>query len=94
MDIQGGELMALQRATEMLQQGRIDLIYTEVIFVPHYEGAPMFYELCSYLSKWNYTLYNIYNLVIARNRQLRFGDAIFVSPHIRKDVIDSAEIER
>jgi len=93
MDIQGGELMALQGASEMLHQGRIDLIYTEVLFVPHYEGAPMFYELCEYLSKWGYTLFGIYNLFLAKNGQLRFADAIFVSPHIRADVIDSFDPE-
>jgi FkbM family methyltransferase len=39
MDIQGGELMALQGATEYLSRGLIALIYTELLFVPHYEGG-------------------------------------------------------
>lgn len=89
MDIQGGELMALQGATKKLKHGSIALIYTEVMFVPLYEEGAMYYKICSFLSDYEYTLFDIYNTSNARNGQLKFADAIFVSPQIRTDVIDS-----
>jgi len=88
LDIEGSELTALRGASEKLAHHSIELIYTEIMFVPHYEGGPMFYELCSFLSNFNYTLFNVYNLKRAVNRQLRWGNAIFVSPDIRANKID------
>lgn len=92
MDIEGGELVALQGATEKLKQHSIALIYIEVIFVPLFEG-PMFYEISNFLSNYGYTLFDIYNDSHARNGQLRSADAIFISPQIRRDVIDSFDPE-
>ena len=93
MDIQGGELLALKGATEKLERGSIALIYSEVSFIPHYEGGAMFYEICNFLANYNYSLFDVYNHMYAKNGQLRFADAIFVSPRIRKDIIDSFEPE-
>jgi FkbM family methyltransferase len=39
-DIQGGELMALRGAEKTLQESRVSVIYTETLFVPHYEKNP------------------------------------------------------
>ena len=82
MDIQGGELMALEGAREKLNQGAISLIYTEMNFVPVYEGGALFHEICYFLSGYGYTLFDMYNLRYARNGQIRWCDAIFVSPRI------------
>lgn len=78
MDIQGGELMALEGATEKLSQGFISLIYTEILFVPIYEGEALFYEICNFLSGYGYTLFNMYNFYYAKNGQVKWGDAIFI----------------
>ena len=93
MDIQGGELMALQGATEKLNECLIALIYTEVMFVPHYEGGALFYEICNFLSDYGYILFDIFYAVRAKNGQLRYADAIFVSQQIRTDVLDSFDSE-
>jgi FkbM family methyltransferase len=82
MDIQGGELMALEGATEKLSQGSILLIYTEILFVPIYEGEAFFYEICNLLSGYGYTLFNMYNFYHARNGQIKWCDAIFLSPSV------------
>jgi FkbM family methyltransferase len=82
LDIQGGELMALQGATEKLRQGSILLIYTELLFVPIYEGGALFYEMCDLLSGYGYTLFNMYNFYHARSGHIKWGDAIFVSPRL------------
>ncbi|NET11882.1 MAG: FkbM family methyltransferase [Okeania sp. SIO1H6] len=86
MDIQGGELLALQGAIEQLSASSILLIYAEVFFVTHYENSPLFYEICSFLAEYQYTLYGIYNIVHARDGQMRYADAIFLSSHLREVV--------
>jgi FkbM family methyltransferase len=88
MDIQGAELMALRGATDKLSNSLIDLVYTEVRFVPHYKGEAMFCELSAFLSKFDYSLFDLYHPLYATNGQLREADALFVSPRARKHVID------
>jgi FkbM family methyltransferase len=82
LDIQGGELMALEGAIKKLKQGSILLIYTELLFVPIYEGEALFYEICNFLSGCGYTLFNMYNFYQTRSGQIKWADAIFISPQI------------
>lgn len=88
MDIQGGELLALKGATSLLSQGCIDLIYTEAMFIPHYENCVLFHELSDFLSKYKYSLYDLFLVAHGSNGQLRYGDAIFLSNKIRTEVVD------
>ena len=44
----------------------------------------MFHELSAFLSKYDYTLLNFYNLKRSKSGQLRWGNAIFLSPQIRR----------
>ena len=94
LDIQGGEGQALKGAQGLLSYKRIDLIFTEVFFVPHYEGALLFHTLTALLSDFGYSLYNITHLVRGQNGQLRFGDALYVSSEMRDAVIDAYPQER
>ena len=89
MDIQGNELEALHGAEKMLASGQISLIFSEVTFVPHYEGGVLFHELSAYLAERGFTLLNLYEMHSASGvGQLRFGDAIYLSDKLRRDVID------
>jgi len=88
MDIQGGELMALKGAAETLKGKTVSVIYTEIMFIPHYEKQPLLYEIWNFLSEFGYTLFDLYNLHRATNGQLRFGDALFVNQDVRRRVID------
>jgi FkbM family methyltransferase len=88
LDIQGGEAMALRGARGLLERGAISAIYTEVMFVAHYEGGPMFHELWSLIAEFGYSLFNIYATHSASNGQLRYGDALFVSESVRSEAID------
>jgi FkbM family methyltransferase len=88
MDIQGNELEALRGAEGIMQSGKVALIYTETTFVPHYESGVLFGALNAHLNERGFSLFNLYNLHSARFGQLRFGDAIFVSEQLRRDVID------
>jgi len=86
LDVEGAEIKVLSGAVGKLSKRAIALIYTEVMFVPHYEGGCMFYELSSFLAKYNYELFDIYHLKRWKNRQLRWGNAIFLSPQIRAKI--------
>lgn len=88
MDIQGGELAALKGAERLLKSATLKLIYTEALFIPHYEDQPLFHDISAYLLEHGYSLYNIYNLHTATNGQLRYGDALFVSADVRKRCLD------
>ena len=79
---------ALLGAEKLLEKEVVSLIYTEIMFVPHYEGGALFHEISSFLSGFEYSLFDIYKLFRAKNGQLRYGDALFVSSNIRSNVID------
>jgi FkbM family methyltransferase len=89
MDIQGHEIEAFRGAEQMLNSEQVALICTEVTFVPHYENGVLFNEVCAYLNDRGYTLFNMYDIQWARNGQMRFGDALFVSGKLRRSVIDN-----
>lgn len=88
LDIQGGELMALKGAADLLGRQGIDQIYSEVFFTPHYQDAPLMHDIWACLASFGYTLFDIYNPFHASNGQLRFADVLFVSPRIRSEIID------
>ncbi len=88
-DIQGGELMALRGAEKALQESRVSVIYTETLFVHHYEKNPLLLDLWQYLDKYAYTFFDIYDLYRATNGQLRFADTLFINEETRSRVLDS-----
>lgn len=88
LDIQGGELKALNGAVDTLKKLAVPMIYTETMFIPHYEDNPLLHDLWSFLSPFGYSLFDIYNLKRAANGQLRFGDALFVHDDLRTGVIN------
>jgi len=92
-DIQGGELMALVGAEKALQESRVSVIYTETLFVSHYEENPLLIDLWKYLDQYAYTFFDIYNLYRAINGQLRFADTLFINKDVRSRVLDSYKEE-
>ena len=84
LDVEGAEILTLKGACDKLSKQEISLIYTEVTFISHYENACMFHELADFLFQYNYTLFNFYGLKSAKNGQLRWGNAIFLSDKKRK----------
>ena len=88
LDIQGGEVLALRGARRLLESGRLPIVYTEAMFVPHYEGGPLFHELWAELARYGYSLFDLYDLHRATNGQLRYADALFVSAALRSEGID------
>lgn len=84
MDIQGGELRALEGASKLLLERAIRLIYTEILFVPLYRGQAWHYEIASFLSSFGYALYDFYNFSYADTGPVRWGDAIFLPGSTRE----------
>nr|WP_272507833.1 FkbM family methyltransferase [Salinibacter ruber] len=83
LDIQGGEVRALQGAKEILQKGEIAIIYSEVAFAPKYKSQPLMHEVWRFVEEYGYSFFNLYNMSIASDGQLHQADAIFVSPAVR-----------
>lgn len=84
MDIQGGELMALQGARAMLERGAIKLIASVVLFPPLYNDQPTFWDIESHLRRHGYAFHGLYDVRYHdRNPAvLRWADAIFVAPSL------------
>lgn len=89
LDTQGAELLIFQGATALLTRHAIDVIYTEFFITPHYQDAPVLHHLWSFLAQYGYSLYDLFKGPYGRNGQLRFGDAIFVSPRFRAAALDT-----
>jgi FkbM family methyltransferase len=66
MDIQGGELQALQGAVNLLQKNKIGLIYSETFFINQYELQPLFHDLSKFLQPFGYYLQDIYSPVYGK----------------------------
>ena len=62
LDVEGAEIKVLKGAYNKLAKQDISIIYTEVMFMPHYAGACMFHEFTSFLSQYDYTLFNFYGI--------------------------------
>lgn len=82
MDIQGGELKALQSTRNLLENSLIDLVYIEVLFIPLYEGQTEFCQLCEFFANYGYVLYGLYDFNYTNNGVLAWADAIFISPQL------------
>jgi FkbM family methyltransferase len=77
MDIQGGELSALKGAKELLENQRINLIYSETYFVQQYEQQPLFHDVSKFLFDSQFELQDIYSPIYGKGN-LAWGDVIFV----------------
>lgn len=86
LDIQGAELLALAGARRLLGAGSIDLILSEIAFVPIYEGQPLFTDVVRELGAYGYQLFGLYELHSGRNRMLAWADALFMSPALARTI--------
>jgi FkbM family methyltransferase len=82
LDIQGAELLALRGAERLLSKGAVDLVYTELLFHPHYQGQAFFFEIAQYLHQHRYTPHGFYNFATNASGRMWQADAIFVGPNL------------
>jgi FkbM family methyltransferase len=93
LDTQGAELQILRGAQTLLQRQAIDLIYSEFFVIPHYQGAPLLWQLWQLLDGLGYSMFDLFKGPHGRNGQWRFGDALFVSARFRERVLDAFPAE-
>ena len=80
--MQGAEFNVLTGARRTLEDQKVDLIYTELILCPTYQGQHEFHEYLRFLGSVGYTLLDLYNP--ERNgRQLIQADIVFLSSAFR-----------
>lgn len=78
MDVQGAEMRILSAACDLLERSAIGAIYTEVQFTQFYHDAARFHDVAHFLSRHDFRLHNLYNLIHDHRGQLLWGDAIFL----------------
>lgn len=77
LDIQGGELKALQGAKAVLDAGRVGLVFMEIIHARTYVGQPLFKDYLEFFHEVGYAMLDLYSTSWKGVRLLQ-SDAIFV----------------
>jgi FkbM family methyltransferase len=103
IDIQGGELMAMQNATAMLEN--VLVVQTEVEFLPLYIDQPLFSDIDLFLRARGFILHRFFptvsrtispmlqnNDIYAGMSQLVWADAIFVRDFTRLDLLSDGQL--
>lgn len=81
LDLQGAELLALIGAKNALTENKIKIIRTEVEFDNLYKNQPLFWEIGSYLSGFNYRFVKNVDLKFRTGDipKLVWADSIFLN---------------
>lgn len=83
LDVQGFGGPVLRGAAGLLGAACIDLVFTEISFVPVYKGQTNADELLAALRQFGYRIFDLYNLRRSPSGQVKWGDALFLSPTIQ-----------
>lgn len=78
MDIQGGEIAALNGAHDLLSSSSIKVIHIECLNIPLYADQPMFFEIAALLHQYGYVFFNFYRVRETHKGQVRWFDGLFV----------------
>lgn len=79
IDVQGAEHKVISGASETLKQGKVGMIYTEIITMPTYQNQKSMEEVIAQLKEYGFELFNLYNYSRTDYGQLRQVDALFVN---------------
>ena len=71
---------------KFLRQEKIDFIFTEVNFIPTYEGQPLLEDIISYMRTYNYYPYNFYGINESKERQSIITNILFISNKVAKQI--------
>ena len=77
LDLQGYELQALKGCGKLLSTTRA--LVTEVEFAALYDDQPLFADIDLYLRKYDFRLFNLYDLWTHPQGQITAGNAIFLN---------------
>jgi FkbM family methyltransferase len=78
LDVQGGEMLVLEGAIQMLSSKKINVIFMEVEFIEIYENQPLFHDMTVFLAKYGYRLFGTYNTQWLESGQIAWCDAIYL----------------
>jgi len=78
LDTQGTEYLVIEGARQAIQEGKIKLIYLEIITKPTYVNQKYLDEMLQLLRVERFQLYNIYNHSLTDAGELRQVDALFI----------------
>jgi FkbM family methyltransferase len=81
VDTEGNDLRVLKGGENLLREALIEAIHVEVMFIEHFKGGARFLDMCQYLDQFGYRLFSLYDLKRNAQGQLRYGNALFLSPH-------------
>lgn len=82
LDIQGGELLALQGIEGKLSQQAVGAIFCEVEFRQLYENQPLFWDVTAYLMSFSYHFLNLVSPKVSEMGVLSWADAIYVNDQL------------
>jgi hypothetical protein len=85
--LERGELSTLRGAVRLLSSQRAAITVCGNRICPHYQDQPLFHEVCVFLAAFGYTLFNLYELQVSDNRQLRYGDTLFLNKQMRTEIV-------
>jgi len=86
LDLQGGELDALDGASKTLEEGKINCILCEMMLESHYQNQPSAGRLLhSLIEKYGFSLFNLYQLHHHHGRFI-YADALFVLPSFLESI--------
>ena len=81
LDVQGGELMVLEGAKNLLSQHRAKIIYSEIWFIEGYKGQPLYHDIATYLHQFGYLPFGVYHIHYREDGHQLWGDALFYLPN-------------
>ncbi|NMH25320.1 FkbM family methyltransferase [Flavobacterium solisilvae] len=87
LDIEGYELKALKGCKQMLENNKIDFIFSEVNLIPTYEGQCLMEEIISFLRSFNYIPYNFYGINENKLREAIITNILFISNDVAKKLV-------
>jgi FkbM family methyltransferase len=79
LDVQGGEMMALEGAGKKLSQQAIEAVFCEVEFCRLYKNQPLFWDITAYLLSLSYHFVTIVSPKTSELGVLSWADAIYVN---------------
>lgn len=77
VDTQGYDLKVLEGARSLLETGKCDWIYVEMMFVPIYDGQCHFHEIYNHLIARGYSLFRFYGGVHSPTGKLKWTNGLF-----------------
>lgn len=82
-DTQGSDLQVLEGATHMINEKRVAMVLSEVLFVPLYEGQCWFEDIYRWMKSKGFQLVGLYNPTRdVSTGMLQWADALFLQPDV------------